>query len=140
MRIEFKLLIGFLIIVGLGLYWFFSGVADAFSGTYNRIELTSVDNQKIYIKSHNWGVTGDHQLTIIETNDEREFEPDSTKQMIFKGLEPFLYRVSNDTLFLILRKKSTIPNEFNSPWTIIQSEVDNPTMIKLRRDPELKSM
>ena len=140
MRIEFKLLIGFVLVVGLGLYWFLSGVQDAFSGTYNWIELNSADNQKLYIKSHNWGVTGDHQLTVIETDDKREFEADSSKQIVLKGLEPFLYRVSNDTLFLVLRKKSTIPNGFNSTWTIIQREVDNPTMMKLRRDPQLKRM
>lgn len=140
MRIEFKLLIGFVLVVGLGLYWFLSGVQDAFSGTYTRTELNSADNQKLYIKSHNWGLTGDHQLTVIETDDEREFEEDSTKQITFKGLEPFLYKVSNDTLFLFLDEKSTVPNGFNSTWTIIQKEVDDRTMRKLKRDPELKRM
>jgi hypothetical protein len=140
MRIEFKLLIGFVLVVGLGLYWLLSSVQDAFSGTYNRLELNSADNEKLYIKIHNWGITEDHQLTVIETDDEREFDVDSTKQIIFNGLEPFLYRVSNDTLFLILRKKSKIPNGFNSTWTIIQREVDNPIMINLRLDPELKRM
>ena len=140
MRIELKLLIGFVLAVVLGLYWFLSGVQDAFSGTYYRIELHSADNRKLYIKSHNWGLSGDHQLTVIETDEEREFEVDSTKQIIFKGLEPFLYRASNDTLFLVLREKSTIPNRFNSTWTIIQKEVDNRAMKKLRRDPELKGI
>ena len=140
MKIEFKLLIGFILVVGLGLYWFLSGLQDAFSGTYNRIDLNSRDNQRLYIKSHNWGLTGDHQLTVIETDDEREFEEDSTSQITFNGLEPFLWRVSNDTLFLVLRKKSVIPNGFKSTWTMIQNEVDNPTMIGLRRDPEFNRM
>jgi len=138
MRSEFKLLFGFVLVLVLGLYWFLMVAQDAFSGTYNRIELNSNDNRKLYIKSHNWGVTGDNQLTVIETDSEREYKADSTKQIIFKGLEPFLYSVANDTLFLVLRKKSTIPNRFNSTWTIIQKEVDNRTMEKLRRDPELK--
>src|SRR6478752_5239200 len=99
MRVVFKIIIGLVLIVGLVMYWFFSQVTDSFSGTYNRIELGSTDNQKLYIKSHNWGLTGDHQLTVIETDEEREFEVDSTKQIIFNGLEPFLYKVSGDTLF-----------------------------------------
>jgi hypothetical protein len=137
MRVVFKIIIGLVLIAGLVTYWFFSQVTDSFSGTYNQIELTSTDNQQLYIKSHNWGVTGDHQLTVIETDKEREFEVDSTKQIIFNGLEPFLYKVSGDTLFLTLRRKSRIPDDFNSTWTIIQKEVDNPTMRKLKRYPEL---
>lgn len=129
-----------MLVVGLVAYWFLTRLTDAYASTYNRVELVSVDSDKLYIKSKNWGVTGDHQLTIISTEDEREFEVDSTRQIIFNGLEPFLYKVSNDTLFLTLRQKSKIPEGFNSRWTIIQEEVDNPTMMKSMRDPELKRM
>ena len=138
MRAVIKILIGLVVVVGLIMYWFLGQLQDAFSGTYNRIDLISADNKKLYIKSHNWGVTGDHQLTIISTDDEREFEIDSTREIIFSGLEPFLYKTSNDTLYLTVRRKSKIPEGFNSTWTIIQTEVDNPTMIKLKRNYELR--
>ena len=58
--------------------------------------------------------------------------------MVFDGLEPFIYKVSNDTLTLILRQKTKIPDDFKSRWTIIQNEVDNPTMMDLRQSPKLK--
>ena len=126
--------------VGLVVYWFLNELTDAYAPIYKRVEFVSVDNDKLFIKSKNWGVTGDHQLTIISTEEEREFEIDSTRQIIFNGLEPFLYKVSNDTLFLMLRQKSRIPDGFNSRWTIIQKEVDNPTMMNSMQDPELKRM
>lgn len=140
MRTAVKIIIGFVLVAGLVVYWFLSKLTDAFSPTYNRVELVSTDNQKLYIKSKNWGVTGDSQVTVITTDDEREFEIDSTRHIIFDGLEPFLYKVSNDTLFLTLRQKSKVPENFNSRWTIIQTEVDNPTIMGLRHDPELKRM
>lgn len=133
-------MVWFVIVLGLLMYWFVSTLTDAFAPTYKRIELSSMNTEKIYIKSKNWGVTGDHQLTVISTDDEREFEIDSTRQIVFEGLTPFLYKVSNDTLFLTVSKTSEIPFGFNSRWTIIQKEVDNPTMMHSMRDPELKSM
>jgi len=129
-----------LLFIGVVVYWFLSKLTDANAPTYNRVELVSEDYHKLYIKSKNWGVTGDNQLTMISTEDEREFEIDSTKQIIFNGLEPFLYKVSNDTLFLTLRQRSKIPDGFKSRWTIIQKEVDNQTMMNLMHDPELKRM
>ncbi|MBS1507079.1 MAG: hypothetical protein JSS79_10575 [Bacteroidetes bacterium] len=140
MRRSLKIIIGFALVVVLALYWFLSRLTDAYAPTYNRVELVSVSKDKLYIKSKNWGVTGDHQLTVISTEDEGEFKIDSTKQIIFIGLEPFLYKVSNDTLFLTLRQKSKIPDGFNSRWIIIQREVDNLTMMNSMRNPELKRM
>jgi hypothetical protein len=134
MKVLFKIIIGFAVVTGLIIYWLLSKVTDAFSPTYQKVELISQDNEKLYIKTENWGVTGDSQLTIITTEDKREFEIDSTKQIIFRGLEPFIYKVSGDTLFLVVRQESKIPIDFESTWAIIQKEVDNPTMIKTRKD------
>ena len=123
MRTVVKIIIGLVLVVGLMAYWFLSALSDAFSPTYRRVELVSADNQKLYIKSMNWGVTGDSQLTVITTDEERELQIDSTRQIIFHGLEPFLFSVSNDTLFLTLLKKGPIPKDFNSGWTIIQPKL-----------------
>ncbi len=140
MRTAPKIIIGITLVIGLAVYRFLSKLTDAYAPTYNRVELVSGNNNKLYIKSKSWGVTGDHQITVISTEDEREFEIDSTRQIIFNGLEPFLYKVSNDTLFLTLRQKSKIPDGFNSRWTIIQTEVDNATMMNSMQNPELKRM
>jgi hypothetical protein len=140
MRTLLKITTGLVLVVGLVAYWFLSALSDAFSPTYRRVELVSTDNQRLYIKSMNWGVTGDYQLTVVTTDEEREFEIDSTREIIFHGLEPFLFRVSNDTLFLTLLQKGQLPKDFNSGWTIIQTEVDHSTMTGLRHDPEQRRM
>jgi hypothetical protein len=140
MKIALKIIIGFVFVVGLFIYWFVSKITDTFSPTYKRVELVSADNQKLYIKSMNWGLTGDSQLTVITTDDEREFQIDSARQIIFDGLEPFLYRTSNDTLFLTVRQTSKVPKNFNTCWTIIQKWVDHSTMEGRRHDPEQKGI
>lgn len=129
MKTFLKIIAGLILLGGLFVYWFFSKLTESPYPVYNTVELVSTGNEKLFIESENWGVTGDSQLTIITTEDKGEFEVDSTRQIIFKGLDPFLYRVSNDTLFLILGQKSKIPENFKSQWTIVQQEVDNPTMM-----------
>lgn len=63
-----------LVIIVIILFFYFLGqLTDAFSPTYNQVELISSDNQKLYIKSKNWGVTSDHQLTIITNQQSQEF-------------------------------------------------------------------
>jgi len=140
MRVLLKIIIGFVVVTGLIIYWFLSKVTDAYSPTYQTVVLISENNEKLYIKTKNWGITGDSQLTVITTEDKREFEIDSTRQIFFEGLAPFIYKVSHDTLFLILRQESKIPIDFESSWTIIQKEVDNPTMIKTRRGYKYKEI
>ncbi len=140
MRRVFKIIIGFVVVFGLIVYWLISRLTDSYSPTHQKVELVSPENEKLYIKSENLGITGDHQLTIITTQDSENFEVDSTRQIIFKGLEPFLYRSSNDTLFLILSHKSEMPVNFKSSWTIIQKEVDNQTKRNLRRNTEYKGI
>lgn len=58
MRTAIKIIIGLVVVVGLVVYWFLSKLTDAYAPTYKRVELVSVDNDKLYIKSKNWGVTG----------------------------------------------------------------------------------
>jgi len=74
------LLFVILTIVGIFLLVVLNDFTDAFQPTYSKVELISdKDNSVIYIKSKNWGVTSDNQITVITTDGEREFEPDSTK-------------------------------------------------------------
>jgi len=114
-------------------------ITDSFQPNYSRVELISnKDKSVIYIKSKNWGVTGDHQITVITTNEEREFEPDSTEEYIFNELGPFLYRVKGDSLILNVRSKANIPNNFKSNWKIEQIETENPEMQDLWINPDYK--
>lgn len=123
------------------LYAVFSEFADSGQPTHKQLAFISRDtNSKLYIKTENWGVNGDSQLTIITPEGNVEFEIDSAKQIIFRGLQPFFYKQSNDTLILCVSKKAVIPKNFNSPWTIIQKEIDNGKMIDLRRNYEYKGI
>ena len=99
-----------------------------------KLTLSQDKKSTIYIKTKNWGVTGDHQLTVVSTSPEKEFESDSTKEIIFKGLEPFLYKSNKDTLFLYVWEKSMIPENFRSKWIVKQTEIDNSKMMNLRKD------
>lgn len=123
-----------------GLFFFFiiDKLTDSYQPTYTKTELkSSQDNSKIFIKSKNWGVTGDHQITVISLNEE-EFEPDSTQEYVYHGLEPFLYKVKEYTLLVFPWEKALVPAKFNSNWVITQKEVENPEMADLRANPDVK--
>jgi hypothetical protein len=133
------LLFVILAIGGIFLLVVLNDFTNTFQPTYSKVELISdKDNSVIYIKSKNWGVTGDHQVTVISTDGEREFEPDSTKEFVFKGLDPFLYRVKGDSLILNVRSKVKIPINFKSRWKIKQIETENPEMQDLWANPDYK--
>ena len=135
------LLVVILVIGGIFLLIVFNDITESFQPTYYRVELiSSTDNSVIYKKSQNWGVTGDRQITVISTNGEREFEPDSTEEYIFDGLGPFLYRVKGDSLILNVRSKVKIPNNFKSNWKIKQIETENPGMQDLWFNPDNKKI
>lgn len=106
-------------IISLIYFLFEESVGDFGRPTYRIIPILSQNKKStIYIKTKNCGVTGDHQLTVVSTSPEKEFEPDSTKEMIFKGLEPFLYKSKKDTLFLFVWEKSIIPENVRSKWIV----------------------
>ena len=129
------------LLFGLVFVLLFFRFTDSFKPTHRQVELGLSGNQsKLYIKTENWGVTGGSQLTIVTTEDQGEFEEDSTRQIIFRGLEPFLYMQANYTLTLFVHAKAMIPKEFKSEWTIIQIEVDNSRINYLRRDSNYKGV
>ncbi len=141
MRTVIKIVLTLVVVIGLASYFFLDKFADGLKPTHRQVELVSSNNKSaLYIKTENWGVTGDSQRTIITTDNGDDFEVDSTRQIIFDGLEPFLYRQNNDTLVLYVWTKATIPKDFKSPWTIIQIEVDNLKMMDLRRDNSYKGV
>jgi hypothetical protein len=135
MRIFLVILVVVLSIISVVYFLFEQSVRDFGRPTYRIIPILSQNKKStVYIKTKNWGVTGDHQLTVISTSPEKEFEPDSTKEMIFKGLEPFLYKSHKDTLYLFVWEKSIIPENVRSKWIVKQTEIDNSKMMNLRND------
>ena len=130
-----------LVIGGIFLLFVLDDITDSFQLAYPRVELiSSTDNSVIYIKSKTWGVTGDNQITVISTNGESDFEPDSTEEYIFNGLGPFLYRVKGDSLILNVRSMVIIPNNFKSSWKIKQIESESSEMQNLWFNPDYKKI
>lgn len=85
------------------------------SDTFNSIKLTSSKGENIYINTLNWGVNDDYQYTIVSKDSNKLKERKDTIEGI-RGLDPFIYKFSNDTLTIVCRTEKTpkIVDEFNS--------------------------
>jgi len=82
----------------------FSSCFNTFVDSVRCKEIVSSKGEKVYIKSINWGVTGDKQATIITSDIERMKTRTDTAGAVHI-LEPFLYRFKNDTLTLVFKVK-----------------------------------
>lgn len=68
-------------------------------------ELISSRGEHLYINSINYGMTSDHQMTVITKDKELlKFEID-TIGVVF-GLDPFLYSFNHDTLTLFFNQSN----------------------------------
>jgi len=72
-------------------------------GDYRCAKLVSSKKETLYVKTYNWGVNGDSQLSTLAGNDTPIGFEDKGKPMIVEGLEPFIYRFAQDTLTLYSR-------------------------------------
>ena len=103
------------------------------------IKSNSVDGV-LFIKTMNWGLTGDSQITTISTSDKIDFnKKESEDYYIFNGLEPFLYRQSNDSLILYSQTIVAVPKNLKTKWKIVYETVDNPTLMDLRQAEKVKT-
>lgn len=75
---------------------------DLGSQQLNQSEIISSKGERVYISTINSGVTGDKQFTVI-TNKKITNLKDFDKANSLKGLDPFIYSFSNDTLNLYFR-------------------------------------
>ena len=138
----FLIILTVIVCVIIGFYF----ISDSMFGeigksTFRQTTLVSKNGKsKLFLKSENWGLTDDNQTTVISTESNKRFKADSTKEFVFNGLEPFLYQVNNDTLFLYLRRKIITPEKFESRWTIIQKEIENPEFMHKIVDPNFHRM
>ena len=137
-----QIVLATLLILATGLFLVFYQATDGIGDpTFRKVTLTSKDHTtNLYIKAKNWGVTDDNQLTVVSVDSEKEFEADSTKEFIFYGLEPFLYKVKNDSLILLVRQKAIVPVNFTPKWTIIQLEIENSEFMTKRMNGEYEKM
>lgn len=85
----------------------------------------------LFIITQNWGLNGDNQTTIITKNVRSNGKYDGTTNIVYDGLEPFVYKVEKDTLFIFSRHVVAIPKGFTSKIPIIQTQVDNPKFVDL---------
>ena len=101
------------------------------SDDYQVSKLVSSKGDALYVKSYNWGVTGDKQISTISDNgDPLNFE-EKDEPRVVKGLDPFIYRFEHDTLTIYSR---TAINRFlvHCPSIVIQyKHVDNPDYMDL---------
>ena len=103
----------------------FNSCLPTFKDTVICKEIVSSKGEKVYVKSINWGVTGDYQATIITSKIERMKTRTDTIGAVHI-LEPFLYRFKNDTLSLVFSEEKTyeIKEKFktiNVKYIIVES-------------------
>lgn len=72
------------------------------------------ENTSIYLKSKNWGLTGNHKVTVISTNPDSKFKVDSLSDFVFKGFTDLIYKKDNDTLKIYSHYKPSTPLNFNT--------------------------
>lgn len=89
------------------------------SKEFNQIDIVSGKAEHIYISTINSGVTGDHQYTLI-TNKKISDVKDFDKTKSLKGLDPFIYSFSNDTLNLYFRNSINYEVPFKPESITIQ--------------------
>lgn len=130
--------IGILIVV-VFVVMYFSFPKKGYDTNIEVVEISSANHSsKLFIKKKTWGMTGDGQVIIISDNDNREFEPDSTKDYVFKGLSPLFYKVERDTLLLYTYQVSSVPSNLKSNFIIRQIELENPSMMNLIENDNYK--
>lgn len=97
----------------------------------NQSEIISSKGERIYISTINLGITGDKQFTIITNRKIRNVD-DFDKTNSLKGLDPFIYSFSNDTLNLYFRNSIRYNVPFKTESIIVDYfELNNADYTKL---------
>ena len=109
---------------------------------YNTVTISSNQvSENLFIQTVNWGLTGDSQTTVISATNKIDFDKlEKESVYIFNGLQPFSYKQHDDSLILYLQQPVQIPQKIKTKWKIIQKVVDNPTLIELRQNKEIKDI
>ena len=119
--------------------FYFSVPKKDYDVAVNVVELSSATTKsKLFLKRKNWGMTGDGQVIIISDNGDKNFELDSFRNYVFKGLSALYYRIENDTLSLYVAKASPVPANLKTSFIIKQTELENPDMMRLIENDNYK--
>lgn len=83
--------------------------------TFTSKKLVSSKGESLFINSINWGGTGDRQLSNISKNEKKLRERVDSVATV-KGLDPFIYSFSNDSLNLFFNDEVSYvaPDSFQS--------------------------
>lgn len=90
-------------------------------------------DEVLFFKTSTWGISADHWVSVLSANSENEIKPDSTKGYVYKEPSFTFYRTYNDTLWLYVYSKAPVPKLFDSKIKVIQVELENPDMMKIRQ-------
>jgi len=119
--------------------FYFSVPKKDYDVAVNVVELSSATTKsKLFLKKKNWGMTGDGQFIIISDNGEKNFELDSSRNYVFKGLSALYYKIENDTLSIYVAKASPVPSNLKTSFVIKQTELENPDMMRLIENDNYK--
>ncbi len=131
------LIVAILLIAFVVLY--FSMPKKDYDVAVNVVELTSATTKsKLFLKKKNWGMTGDGQVIIISDNGDKNFEVDSSRNYVFKGLSALYYKIENDTLSIYVAKASEVPPNLKTSFIIKQIELENTDMMRLIENDNYK--
>ena len=102
-------------------------------GDHRCAKLVSSKGDALYVKTYNWGITGDGQLSTLAGDAAPIGFADRGNAGVVNGLEPFLYRFEQDTLTLYSRSHLPPFSLPGSSITVRYQVVDNPDHMNLRR-------
>ncbi len=91
----------------------------------------------LYLKSKTWGITGNHSVSVISTNGNYEFEPDTLSDFCFYDFDEIVYKVEADTLKIFTLKDLQLPPKFNSKVNVDIIKLKHTDYAALRK--EIKS-
>lgn len=112
-------------------------VEVAFQPTYEKEQIYSRQlKESIYLKSKTWGISSDHRIYVISTNDEREFEANELSEYVFHGFGKLYYRHSNDSITFYVTQRPDVPKVFPTRFHIEFVELSNPEYLRLQDDYE----
>ena len=100
-----------------------------FGRSENRMTEIKMSNGFVYLKDYRVGLLS--VIKVLSSNSKPDQEPDGKTEFIFNTDLDIFYQANNDTLFLFVRKKTTVPYDFPKEINIKQIELKNPDYMNL---------
>jgi hypothetical protein len=127
------------ILATIGIYFNWDNKNDYFQTTITKLPLKK-GYPPVFIKRTVWGLTGDKQVIVISNVDNKRFKGQKSNEYVYEGLFEMFYKLQRDTLFIYTLISSPVPNEFSTPYKIIQVELNNPELIDLIENDKYKQI